>query len=226
MEKLNVKKIAGIAGLFYLLFIMASIFSEIFGKIGFGDTEKIINHILTNEYLFRIGFIIELFSALFFLFAAWALYELLKPVDKNIALLFVLLNMCGVIIQCVSILNLIGGMLILSENLIQAELYINLYKNGFEISQIFYGAWVFPLGYLIYKSKYIPKILGIFLMIDCFAILIYFLQFFLLPDLKIIAYPCYIISAIAEFTLTFWLLSKGIRKNINIEKKEVCPYVA
>ena len=165
------------------------------------------------SYWFRIGFVFGLFSALFFLLTAWALYVLLKTVNKNIALLFVLLNVCGVAVQSLSILNLIASMTILNENQVQAALFIELYKNGFNIAQIFYGAWVFPLGYLIYKSKIIPKILGIFLMVDCFAILIYFLQFFLLPDLKIIAYPCYVISAISEFSLTFWLLIKGVKNN-------------
>ena len=207
----NKMRIARIAGLLYLLFIMSSVFSDLFGKIGFGDTETIISHILANGFLFRIGFVFGLFSALFFLFTAWALYVLLKAVNKNIALLFVLLNLCGVAVQSLSILNLIASMTILHENQVQATLFIDLYKNGFNIAQIFYGAWVFPLGYLIYKSEIIPKILGIFLMIDCFAILIYFLQFFLLPDFKIIAYPCYVISAISEFSLTFWLLVKGVK---------------
>jgi hypothetical protein len=209
----NNKKIAKFAGLLYLVFILSSVFADLFGHIGFGDTETIINTILSNEFLFRIGFIIGLFSALFFLLTAWALYILLKPVNKNIAFLFILLNLCGVIIQCLSILNLIGGMMVLQENQWQAILFIQLYKNGFNIAQIFYGAWVFPLGYLIYKSEFIPKIFGIFLMIDCFAILIYFLQFFLFSNYIIIAYICYSISAISEFSLTFWLLIKGIKNN-------------
>ena len=224
MEKSNEKKIARIAGLLYLFFILFSIFSEIFGKIGFGNTETIINRIISHELMFRIGFTIALFSALFFLFAAWSLYVLLKHVNKNIALLFVLLNLCGVVIQSLSILNLIAGMLVIQESQIQAALFVNLYKNGFNICQIFYGAWVFPLGYLIYKSEIIPKILGVFLMIDCFAILTYFLQFFLLPDLKVIAYPCYVISVISEFSLTFWLLIKGVKDNN--KNNSLRPYVA
>ena len=123
----NSKKIARIAGFLYLMFILASIFADLCGKIGFGDTETIINRILTNGFLFRIGFIFGLFSALFFLLTAWALYVLLKPVNKNIALLFALLNICGVAIQCVSILNLIGALTVVQEDLSQAALFINLY---------------------------------------------------------------------------------------------------
>jgi hypothetical protein len=68
-----------------------------------------------------------------------------------------------------------------------------------------------PLGYLVYKSGFLPKFLGILLMIDCFAILIWFFQFFLLPGLEVISYPGLAISAIAEFSLTLWLLIKGVK---------------
>ena len=60
-------------------------------------------------------------------------------------------------------------------------LYIDLYKNGYLIAQVFYGAWVLPLGYLVFKSGFLPRFLGILLMIDCFAILTWFIQFFLFP---------------------------------------------
>jgi hypothetical protein len=208
------KNTARIAGLLYLLFIVASIFADSFGKIGFGNAETIINRMSSHEFLFRIGFIFALLSAFLFLLTAWVLYVLLQPVNRNGALLFLVLNVCGVAIHGISLLNLIAGMNVLPGNQAQAVIYIVLYKNGFNIAQLFYGAWVFPLGYLIYQSKFIPKILGIFLMVDCFAILTYFLQFFLFPDYKTIAYICYAISAVSEFSLTFWLLIKG-RKNEN-----------
>jgi hypothetical protein len=168
MEYKKNKRIARIAGLYYFVFIMLSVLAERFGHIGFGDIPTIYNTIINNNGLFRIGFILGLFSAVFFFLAAWFLYVLLKPINKNIALLFVLLNFGGVIIQCLSILNLIGSMTLLSgvnylqglqpEQLqSQAMIFTNLYKDGFEIAQIFYGAWVFPLGYLIYKIKIYPK---------------------------------------------------------------------
>lgn len=160
---------------------------------------------------------------MFFLSAAWALYVLLKPVNKNIALLFVLLNLGGVAVQCFSMLNLFAGLTLLGgadylkifqadQLQAQAMLFINFYKNGFIMAQIFYGAWVFPLGYLVFKSGFLPRILGVFLMVDCFAILIWFFQYFLFPGCGIISYPCWVISAIAEFSLTLWLLIKGVKE--------------
>jgi len=227
----GLKKNARIAGLMYLIFIISSILADLLGHIGFGDFTTIINVILTNNFQFQLGFISSLFSALIFFIAAWFLYKVLKPVNKNIALLFLLLNLGGVIIQCISTLNLISAMVVLngasylqgiSTNQLhaQAMLFIEIYKNGFNLAQIFYGAWTFPLGYLIYKSGFFPKILGILLIIDCFAILTYFLQFFILPDYNIIAYPCYAISAISEFSLTFYLIFKGVKSD-DIFKTEI-----
>lgn len=218
------KKTARIAGFFYLMFIVTSIFADVFGRFSFGDAATVVNNIMTHEWLFRIGFITGLLSAVFFLLAAWALYVLLKSVNKNLALLFVLLNLVGVAIQCLSMLNLFAGLLLLNgadylkvfqaaQLQAQAMLSINLYKNGFIIAQIFYGAWLFPLGYLVFKSGFLPGILGILLIIDCFAVLIWFLQFFLFPRYEVISYPCWVVSAIAEFSLTLWLLIMGVKVN-------------
>lgn len=233
MDILNshgLRKNARIAGLMYLIFIISSILADLLGNIGFGDIATIANTIVNNSFQFQMGVIISIFSAMIFFIAAWFLYKVLKPVNKNIALLFLLLNLGGVIVQCMSTLNLMSAMVILNGvnylqviplDQLQAQgmLFIEIYKNGFNLAQVFYGAWVFPLGYLIYKSGFFPKVLGILLMIDCFAILTYFLQFFIFPEYNIIAYLCYAISAISEFSLTFWLLFKGVKSKNNIKSE-------
>ena len=157
--------------------------------------------------------VISLFSVVFFLLAAWYLYVLLKPVNKNIALLFLLLNLGGFAIWCFSLLNLFAGLLLLSgadylkvfqpdQLQAQAMLFINLRKYGAIIAQIPYGIWLFPLGYLVFKSGFLPKILGILLIVDCFGLLIYVFQCFLLPGYEVISYPCMAVSFIAELSLT------------------------
>lgn len=216
------KKIARMAGFFYLIFIVASIIADMLGHFAFGNATVIVNNIMAHEWLFRIGLITGLFSAVLFLLAAWALYMLLKSVNKNLALLFLLLNLVGVAIQCFSMLGLFASQLLLSGadylkvfpiNQLQAQaiLFINLYKNGFIIAQIFYGTWLFPLGFLIFKSGFLPKTLGIMLIVDGFAVLIWFFQFFLLPGYPVISYPCWVVSFIAEFSLTLWLLIKSVK---------------
>ena len=233
ITNISQKKVARIAGLFYLLFIIATFVAGYFTSVALGDTTAIISKIIASEGLFTFGLVSNLLSALFFLLAAWALYVLLKPVNKSLALLFLLLNLTGVAIQCLSVLNLFAAMQLLSGveylNVFQTDqlqayaiFFINLYNSGFIIAQIFYGAWLLPLGYLVYKSGFLPKLLGILLMIDCFAILGWFFQFFLLPNYEVISYPLWMISFIAEFSLAFWLLIKGV-KTKTTTKKSILP---
>lgn len=218
----TIKKTARVAGLLYFMYIVTSIIADLFGQFVFADAPATVNNMIAHESLFRIGFVISLFSYVFFLLAAWALYVLLKPVNKNIALLFLLLNLGGFAILVYSHLNLISSLMLLSgadylkvfqQDQLQAQamLFINLYKNGSTIAQIPFGVWLLPLGYLVFKSGFLPKILGTLLIADFFAQLIYVFQRFLLPGYVVISYPCLVVSFIAEVSLTLWLLIKGVK---------------
>ena len=213
---------ARIAGFLYFMYIVTSFIANWFGRFVSVDVSVTINHIMAHESQFRIGFVISLFSYMLFLLAAWYLYVLLKPVDKNMALLFLLLNLGGVAIMVLSHLNLFSSLLLLSgadylkvfqpdQLQAQAMLFVNLYKNGSTIAQIPYGVWLFPLGYLVFKSGFLPKILGILLIADCFGLLIYVCQRFLLPGYVVISYPCLVVSFIAEISLSLWLFIKGVK---------------
>ena len=223
MNSLN--KTARMAGSLYLIYIVISIFADVLGRsklIIFGDAAATAKNIMASEWQFRIGFMGDLLSAVLFLLTAWALYVLLKPVSNNIALLFLLFNLGGVAMQCFSDLFLFASQLLLSGagylKVFQADqlqalamLFLYLYKNGFMIAQIFYGAWLFPLGYLVFKSGFLPRILGLILMIHCVAWLMTFLQFFLFPGFTAITYVTYPLGFISEFGLTLWLLIMGVR---------------
>ena len=211
------------AGFLYFLYIVTTIFANASRTklIAFGDATATANNIRASEGLFRIGFMSDILAGVLFLLAAWALYVLLKPVNKNIALLFLLLNLGGVAVQCINMLNLFSAVLLLSGadylKVFQADqlqalamVYLNLHKNGVMIAQLFYGAWLFPLGYLVFKSGYLPKFLGIVLMVECFGWLIYPFQFFLFPSYEVISYLSFALGFIGEFSLTLWLLIKGV----------------
>jgi hypothetical protein len=163
-----------------------------------------------------------MFSHALFLLAAWALYRLLKPVNKDIALLFLLFNLGGFAIFVVSHVNLAAGLVLVSgadylkafqPDQLQAlaTVFINLYKYGSTIAQIPFGIWLLPLGYLVYRSNFLPRILGALLMADCFGMLIYVCQRFLFPAYTAIAYPCWALGFLAEFGLAVWLLVKGVK---------------
>jgi hypothetical protein len=218
----SINKTARMAGFHYFMYFATSIIANMFGHFVFVDAPVTVNHIMAHESQFRIGFVISLFSVVFFLLAAWYLYVLLKPVDKNMALLFLLLNLGGFAIWCFSTLNLFASLLLLSgadylkvfqpdQLQAQAMLFVNLRKSGAITAQIPYGIWLFPLGYLVFKSGFLPKILGLLLIVDGFGLLISVFQFFLLPGYEVISVPFMAVSFIAELSLTLWLLIKGVK---------------
>jgi hypothetical protein len=212
------------AGICYLAFVITCIFAGVVraSLINYADATKTAGLLKNAEWLLRISSVVDLVSAVLFLVSAWALYVLLKPVHKNLALLFLLLNAAGVAVQCNSLLNSFTPMLtyggaeymkVFQPGQLDALnlLFLNLYKSGFTIAQIFYGAWLLPLGYLVYKSGFLPKWLGILLMADFAGVMIWFLQYFLLPGCDIITYPGLAIGFIAEFSLSLWLMIKRVK---------------
>jgi hypothetical protein len=218
----STSKVARTAGLFYLLYVITSVVANLFGKFVFVEAPVTVDHILTHAFQFRIGFVINLFSVVLFVVAAWALYVLLKPVNKDLALLFLIFNLAGFAVWLFSSLCLFASLVILNgEETIKAfqpdqlqalaVFFVRLYKSGVYIDQVPYGVWLFPLGYLVLKSSFLPKIFGILLIADGICQFIYVCQRLILPDLAIIAYPCMVISFIAEVSLALWLSIKTVK---------------
>ncbi len=214
-------KMARIAGGFYLAFVLASVLAGALGHIGMGGAEQVYQAIVTSVGSFRLALVVALISAFLFLMAAWSLYVLLRPINGQLALLFLLLNAIGVAIQCASMFPLISALL-LGDGASRMQAYsapqleglaylsINLYKTGFVTAQLFFGTWLFPLGYLVYKSGFLPRFLGVLLILDGFGVLIWFLQALLLPAYPAISYPAWALGFIAEVGLGLWLLVKGV----------------
>jgi hypothetical protein len=213
------------AGLFYLIFILTTVLAAYVRStiIVSGDAVATASNIMSSELFFRAGFVTELVSAVFFVLAAWALYVLLKPVNKNLALLFLLLNLGGVVVECINALNLFAALQFLSganylsvfqtgQLQAMAMSSLNLYTSGFLIAQIFFSAWLLPLGYLVYKSRFLPRLLGLLLILDFFGNMSWFLQGFLLPGYGILAYPGNVISFVAEISITLWLLIMAVKE--------------
>jgi len=221
-DRLTPNTVARITGGLYLGFILASVLADVLGHIGLGTAQQVYQAIAVNPWSFRLGLVVAFVSAFLFLATAWGLYVLLRPVDKDLALLFLLLNTVGVAIQCASMFPLISAMLqgagassMQAYSAAQLEglayLSINVYKTGFVTAQLFFGTWLFPLGYLVYKSRFLPRLLGVLLMLDGVGVLIWFLQVLLLPAYPAITYPGLAVSFVAEVGLALWLLVKGVK---------------
>jgi hypothetical protein len=222
----STSKIARTAGLLYLLYVITSFIANLFGKFVFVEAPVTVNHIMTHALEFRIGFMINLFSAVFFLLAAWALYVLLKPMNKDFALLFLLFNAAGFAVWLYSSLCLFGSLVIVNgvetikafqpdQLQVLAVFFVSLYKNGVYIAQVPYGVWLFPLGYLVLKSKFLPKFLGVLLISDGICQFVYVCQRFIVPDFSILDYPCLMNSFIAEVSLALWLSIKDVKPHLS-----------
>ena len=221
-DHLALDRIARITGGFYLAYILASVLATMLGQIGFGAAPQVYQAIATNEGSFRLGLVVALTTGFLFLVVAWGLYVILRRVNKDLALLFLLLNAVGVAIQGASMLSLVSAMLqgdvashMQAYSAAQLEglayLSINVYKAGWVTAQLFFGTWLFPLGYLVYKSRFLPRFLGVLLLLDGIGVLIWFLQALLLPDYRAISLPGVAVSFVAELGLALWLLVNGVK---------------
>ena len=110
-DRLAVGKVARIAGGLYVAYILASVLADVLGHIGLGTPQQVAQAIVTNPFSFRLGLVVAFVSAFLFLATAWGLYVLLRPVNKDLALLFLLLNAVGVAIHCASMFPLLSAML-------------------------------------------------------------------------------------------------------------------
>jgi hypothetical protein len=215
-------RLARLAGGCYLGFILTSVLADRLGHIGLGSAQEVYESVITNPTSFRLALVVGFVSAFLFLVTAWGLYVLLRPVNKSLALLFLLLNAVGVAVQCASMLPLLDALLMHDAaahmqtfSAAQLEglglLSAGVYKVGFVTAQLFFGTWLFPLGYLVYKSGVLPRALGVLLIADGVAVLIWFFQGLVLPANHAIIYPGLVVSFVAEVGLALWLLIKGVK---------------
>jgi len=226
MTTKEIKKTARIAGALYLLVAVLGIINMMYGPsslIVLGDATATVSNIMASESPFRLGIVNDLFAQTVGILLVLALYKLLKPVNKNHALLMVIFALVGIPIVMLNLLNQFAALLLLSgadyltvfaADQLQAlvMLFLNLDEHGFFIAHIFWGLWLFPMGYLVFKSGYIPRILGVLLIIAGFGYLVDFVTFFFIPNFDVIK----MFTFWGEVLLPLWLLIKGV----NVEQWE------
>jgi hypothetical protein len=210
------------AGGLYLAYILANVLASLLGHIGLSDAQTLRATISGNEVMFRWGLVAALSSALLFVLTAWALATLLRPVNGPLASLLLVLNAVGVAVQCASYLPLLAVLAQADSGVDEraltgaqldglALLSVNTYRIGFVTAQLFFSAWLFPLGWLVLRSGFLPRFLGWLLLLDGVAVLVWFLQVLLAPGSPAISYPAWAVGFIAELGLALWLLVKGVR---------------
>ena len=205
------------AGGLYLAYVLANVLASQLGHIGLSDADTLRAAITGDEMLFRLGLVAAISSALLFVLTAWALYVLLRPVNEPVALLLLVLNAIGVAVQCASYLPLLA-VLAQSDSVGLtgpqldglAMLAVSTHQTGFVMAQVFFSAWLFPLGWLVLRSGFLPRFLGWLLLLDGVAVLVWFLQALLAPGYPAISYPSWAIGFVAEVGFALWLVVRGV----------------
>ena len=219
MEKLSPRNAVRILRILYPIWMAFGIFSIVYIPsmlLVAGNAAETASKILANEFLFRAGIVGGLITQLIFIFAVLLLYKLFESVSKNHSLLMMVLALVSVPIAMLNELNNVAALLLL-KNPDQMMLFLNLHAQGVVIASIFWGLWLFPLGSLIYKSGYFPKIISM-------AVIIGGLGYTLDSFFKLFASSSSIILSLFEF-MTFgevvfllWLVVRGAKLPKNSEQ--------
>lgn len=223
-------KTARTAGLLYLIVVITGIFSLVYVPsqiTGKGDAPAMVNSIVASESLFRLGIASFMINQSVFLLLPLVLYKLLQQVDRSIAVVMVVFAVVGVPIAMVSIANKLevldllrgaGYLQALPSDQLQGEvmLSLNAYSNGIRATTIFWGLWLLPFGYLVFKSGFLPRILGILLIIGCFGILTDLFGSTFFPGYAGTAISTFfeMSSSFGEIGICLWLLIFGVRKRV------------
>jgi hypothetical protein len=212
-------------GLLYLAIIAIGLFGEAFVRSGLvvsGDATATAHNILSSELLWRLGVAAELVLLVCAVGLALVEYVLLRPVNRRLALLALLLGMLSIAIEAMSALNLATTLFPLASVAYlqaftpaqlnaMAYLSIKSFESGFGVSLIFFGVECLFTGYLIYRSGYFPKLIGVLMQIAGLCYLANSFALILSPALAGWLFPGVLLpSLVAEVSFCLWLLFKGV----------------
>lgn len=221
----STQKTARIAGGLYLLSAATAGVPLIYVPstlIVSGNAAETANKILASEMSFRACIISELIGAIIFIFMVRVLYRLLSGVNKTHASLMVVLVLISVPITFLNVLNEIAALTLLHgdeflsvfdkpQRDALAMLFLGLHGDGANLANIFWGLWLFPFGVLVMRSGFLPRILGVLLILNCFALVAVSLTALLLPAYLDVVNRSAIIPELGELWMMAWLLIKGVR---------------
>ncbi len=219
---------ARLAGFLYLIVAITGTVSIMYVPsklIIWGDATATANNIMASESLFRVGMVSGFICYTVFVFLPLVLYKLLKPVDKNHAVLMVILALISVPISFIYLLNWLVVLSLLSGaeylNVFNADqinalamIFLKFYNSGILGVEIFWGLWLFPFGYLVFKSGFLPRILGILMMLGCLGYLVEFTGYTLFAATykdSILSTYATLPAALGEFGIILWLLIVGVK---------------
>lgn len=230
------RRLARVAGSLYLVVAVLGGFAQLYVRdrlVDLGDPAATAANIRESAALFRAGFAADLVQAAFFLFTAMALYLLLRHVNELVARAMVVFVAVSVAIMCINLLNQFVALRIATADGYASAfggsneltgLFAGMHHDGYLIAQIFFGLWLAPLGYLVVKSGWFPKALGVLLVAGCFGYLAdTFVQLFAPSVADGVEAFVLAPAAIGELAFVGWLLVKGVPVR---ERDDLVPALA
>ena len=218
------KKKGRLAGLTYFIVVITGIFSLMYVPSQYyvgDDPSATAANILNGESLFRLGMALEMVSFTAFLILPLILYSIFQHVNRSASVLMVALAVVSVPIAFSGVMNEFSVLKLIhlpgfpsSEIENDVMFYLSRYFNSHLVGQIFWSLWLFPLGYMVYRSGLIPRILGVFLMIGSVGYLFDFFGRVLSPEYPDWAIASYITipASIGEIGTCLWLLIMGAKE--------------
>jgi hypothetical protein len=222
----SLSKNARVAGALYILFTLFGVV-RLFYIPGYlfvhGNAAATANNIAMHELLFRFGIVSYLLCAAGWIFVTLALYRLLKGVDQGLAVLMVILGSLVVVpIAFFNTVNDVAALLFARgadfltvfdkpQRDAFVMLFLRLHHHGDLANEIFWGLWLIPFGLLVYRSGFLPRILGAWLMIACFGYLALSFTGFLFPayEDKVVNFTEPVL--LAEVAIMLWLVIVGAK---------------
>jgi len=221
-NRVSLRRAALIAGLGLLIMVIAAPYAELFvyPKLVVPDkADETVKNIIANKTIFISAIFGYLVTFICDVVVAWALYVLLKPVDENLSLLTAWFRLVYTVIALVALLNLVNVLQLLNTadylkvpdpRQLHGQVMISLhaFRHDWYFGLLFFGIHLGLLGYLVFRSEYIPKILGVLLIIAGLGYLITTLKPYLFPNLNLdfARFTFY-----GELIFMLWLLIKGSR---------------
>ncbi len=222
----SINRTARLAGALYLAVMPFAFFGMMYVPSVLlvpGDPSATSRNILASEWLFRSGTVSQLIGQIIFVLQVLALYRLLKPVNKDHAVLMVILVALGIPIAFLNEVNHLAALRLLGSTAdgaltstqlhAQAMLFLDMRQYGIVVAQVFWGLWLLPLGFLVFRSGFLPRLLGVLLMVGgaCYVIDAGTqLLFPGVPKITQVTFAFAILAAIGELLFALWLLIKGV----------------
>ena len=213
------------AGFLYIVASIPSFFALIYVPsklIVHGNATATANNIAAHDTLFRLGIAADLVGQGLFIFVALALYGLFKGVNQRHALAMLTLILVAIPIAFLNEVNSIAALVMAQgadflsvfdkpQRDALARLFLILRGSGFDIAGIFWGLWLFPLGMLVYRSRFLPRFLGVLLMIGTFAYLANSFTSLVLPAYEQVVSRWASPVQLVEVVFMLWLLTMGAK---------------